>query len=100
MQIRTFGDIAQIDNRVQALLILLTRLYGSESEEVRAFEAEYNSRLARIGDAFRIENGDIDAESARELPLSTPLGIGSGTAVIEILEWLTSQLKLALGPVS
>ncbi len=98
--IKTFGDIRQINDKVQALLPLLHRLYGVRSAEMRAFEAEYDVRMAQVGDAIRMEHGDLDPEAARNLPLSTPLGIPSMQAVADILSWLTEQLKLASGPVS
>ena len=100
MKISTLENIKKIDAKVQSLISLLNQMHGPDSGEVRAFEAEYNNLLMRIGDAVRIEHQDLDAESAQKLPLSTPLGLNSSMAFIEIIEWLNLQMKLATDPVS
>jgi hypothetical protein len=87
----TLAYISEIDKKVQKWLDLL----GRSSLLVQLLEPEYHLRLMKIGDAVRMEQGDLSEMSAREFALTTELKVDPMIAVAELPEWLIQQIKLS-----
>ena len=89
-------DVKWVDDRMQKLFDKM----GRDTPTAQQLEAEYNMKLIEFGDVFWLEHAELSHKERLRMPLTTPLGVETEIALKTLVEWITTQLRLALMPMS
>jgi hypothetical protein len=93
----TLADFLRYDEATRKLIRNLREL---SVPGVDVFEAEYNLKLAEVGDALMRDTGSVSVEEARNLPMATEFGPEAAAVVLRLHHWVQEQLMIIRRPPS